>query len=542
MKRFSSLSISDLLPANSKPFPKLLWLILIISFILNIIGINWGLPSPTSRGWAADEITPPSVLKGMRMKFSHGWSTKYPPLHFYVLSAFYLPVYSLDQLNIMNASSLSMNTIYFIIGRLVSVFMGVFILFMVYLCGCEIIDKKSAVFASLITALTPAFLYYSKTSNTDIPYVFWFVIAVYFFIRILKYHQTYDYIFFAGTAVFSIGTKNQAYGLFVLTPLIIVFSLFRYQKKREKNPSILKSIINKKTMSAFFTGTLLFILINNWIFNFRGFKKHIFIITGPLRGPRFFTNDISGHLQMFWQTVRHLNFILTLPVFLVCILGFVYAISRKKKKPLLFVLLIICASYYIFFLSVLGINFVRHLIPIYIVLSFFGGLFFSCFLYSSRRFRIIKYALVILVFVYTALYSFSIDMMMVQDSRYYVEKWMQKNIEKDESILFIGFTNFLPRDMGFTNVIYRLRVNEKDIRRINPCHIVFSSELLRSKRPNLYKKITNDDLDYKQSLRYKSFPWLSLLPEDKISGHENRKIITNLSLINPEIMIMKKKD
>jgi 4-amino-4-deoxy-L-arabinose transferase-like glycosyltransferase len=544
IKIFSSLSISDPLPANSRPFPKLLWFVLIISFILNIIGINWGLPTPTSRGWVADEITPPSVLEGMRMKFSDGWSSKYPPLHFYILSAFYLPVYSLNALKILNTSYLSINATYFIIGRLVSVFMGAFILFMVYLCGCEMTDKKSALYASLIIALTPPFLYYSKTSNTDIPYVFWFIIAIYFLMRILKYHRNSDYILFAGAVVFSICTKDQAYGLFILTPLIIVFSLYRNHKEREKNPSILKLVINKKTMLAFFTGTLLFILINNWIFNFHGFKKHIFLITGPLKGQRFFANDISGHFQMLWQTVRHLNFILTLPVFLICILGFVYALSRKRKNPILFVLLIICSSYYVFFLSAVGRNYVRHLIPIYIVLSFFGGLFISYFLHSSGRFKIIKYAPVILVFIYSALYSFSIDVMMVNDSRYYVEKWMKKNIKKDEPILYIGLTNFLPRNKGFTRVIYRHRIpiTDKGIIRINPHYIIFNSELLKSKRPLLYKKMSNDGLGYTQILRYKSTPWLSLLPEDKMSGHEKRKIITNLNLINPEIVIMKKKD
>jgi len=540
MKAFSNLSLSDLVPNHARPFPKWLWMVLIASFILNIIGINWGLPSLSSRGWAVDEITPPSVLEGMKMRFSHGWSAKYPPLHFYVLSLLYLPAYFLDNLKIINLSSLSMNTLYFIIGRLASVFMGVAVVFLVYLCGCELTDKKSALFASLITALTPPFLYYSKTSNTDIPYLFWFLIALYFFIRILKYHQTTDYILFSGTAVFSICTKDQAYGLFVLTPVIIVFSLYRYRRRQRKDLNILKSIVNKKTMSALMTGSLLFILIQNWIFNFHGFKKHIFIITGPLKGSRNFAADIGGHLSMLWQTLKHLNFILTLPVFLICILGFVYALSRKKKNPILFLLLLLCASYYVFFLSVLGVNFVRHLIPIYIILSFFGGLGLSYFFNASRRFKIIKVTLVVLVFLYSALYSFSVDMLMVHDSRYYVEKWMQEKIEQNEFVLCVGFVNFLPRKIGLTRVKYRLRISEEDIKRIGPDYIVINPELFKSKQALLYQKLSYNGLGYRKILKHKSSPWLSLLPEHKIRGHKDRKIITNLNLINPEIMILKK--
>jgi len=339
MKKFTNLSINNLIPENARPFPKILFLILILSFALNIIGINWGLPSPSSRGWAADEITPVAVMNGMEMKFSNGWSARYPPLHFYVLSLFYLPVYFLNALKILTVPGLPMNTIFFIIGRLISVFMGTFIVFMVYLCGCEIIDKKSALFASIITALTPPFLYYSKTSNVDIPYIFWFMIALYFFIRILKYHRTYDYIFFSITAVFSICTKDQAYGLLILIPFIIIYSYHRHNRAHGKPNNWVKSLFNKKTISALILGTSLFALIHNFIFNFQGFKKHLLLIIGPAKGERIFSGSILGFINMSIHTIKQLNFILGWPILIICILGFIYALTRKKKYSVTFWLL-----------------------------------------------------------------------------------------------------------------------------------------------------------------------------------------------------------
>ncbi len=542
MKKFTNLSITDLLPAEARPFPKALFLILILSFALNIMGINWGLPSPSSRGWAADEITPVSVINGMEMKFSRGWSARFPPLHFYTLSLFYLPVYSLDALNIINLPDSLLNTIFFTIGRLVSVLMGIFLVFMVYLCGCEIIEKKSALFASIITALTPPIVYYSKTSNTDMPYLFWFIISLYFFIRILKYHHTFDYILFAATAVFSICTKDQAYGLFVLIPFIIIISLYRHNKALGKNTGILKSIFNKKTLSALITGTSLFVLIYNPLFNLQGFKRHFSLITGDARGTRLFSNNIPGHLKLLWLTVKHLNFILSLPIFILCLLGFLYALTRKKKNPLLFVVFLIVPSYYIFFISVLGRNYVRYLLPVCIILSFFGGLCLSYFLHASRRFRFIKYLLVILLLVNSAAYSFSVDVIMVNDSRYYVEHWMQEHIKKDESILFIGFINFLPRSRGFTHARYLLRPTYNQIKESNFQYIVLNSDLAKSTIPILYKKIIDNEDEYKLVLRYKSSPWLNLLPEHQIRGDRDSDIITNLNLINPEIMIFQKQE
>jgi 4-amino-4-deoxy-L-arabinose transferase-like glycosyltransferase len=538
MKKFTNLSINNLIPENARPFPKILFLILILSFALNIIGINWGLPSPSSRGWAADEITPVAVMNGMEMKFSNGWSARYPPLHFYVLSLFYLPVYFLNALKILTVPGLPMNTIFFIIGRLISVFMGTFIVFMVYLCGCEIIDKKSALFASIITALTPPFLYYSKTSNVDIPYIFWFMIALYFFIRILKYHRTYDYIFFSITAVFSICTKDQAYGLLILIPFIIIYSYHRHNRAHGKPNNWVKSLFNKKTISALILGTSLFALIHNFIFNFQGFKKHLLLIIGPAKGERIFSGSILGFINMSIHTIKQLNFILGWPILIICILGFIYALTRKKKYSVTFWLLAPGISYYLSFIFTIGKDTLRHLMPIYILMSFFGALGLSSFLFSSKKLKIIKYALVILLFVNSAVYSLSVDVMMVSDSRYYVEHWMQENVKKDESILFAGYINFLPRNKGFINAQYILHPSLDMIQEIDPSYILINSNLLSSSQPYLYEKLVNENSGYKQILRYKSSPWLNLLPEHKIN--EENKIITNLNLINPEIMILKK--
>ena len=538
MKKFTNLLINDLIPENARPFPKILFFILILSFVLNIIGINWGLPSPSSSGWATDEITPVAVMNGMEMKFSNGWFARYPPLHFYLLSLFYLPVYFLNALKILTVPGLPMNTIFFIIGRLISVFMGTFIVFMVYLCGCEIIDKKSALFASLITALTPPFLYYSKTSNVDIPYIFWFIIALYFFIRILKYHRTYDYIFFASTAVFSICTKDQAYGLLILIPFIIIYSYHRHNRAHGKPNNWVKSLFNKKTISALIIGTSLFALIHNFIFNFQGFKKHLLLIIGPAKGERIFSGSILGFINMSIYTIKQLNFILGWPILIICILGFIYALTRKKKYSVTFWLLVPGISYYLSFIFIIGKDTLRHLMPIYILMSFFAGLGLSSFLFSSKKLKIIKYALVILLFVNSAIYSLSVDVMMVSDSRYYVEHWMQKNIKRDESILFAGYINFLPRNKAFINARYILHPSLDMIQEIDPSYILINSNLLSSSQPYLYEKLVNENSDYKQILRYKSSPWLNLLPEHKIN--EENKIITNLNLINPEIMILKK--
>ena len=61
-------------------------LILGVSFVINTLGIWWGLPS--WEGWAPDELIPKDVLLGLSTLFSGDWYDTYPPFHFYLLSSF----------------------------------------------------------------------------------------------------------------------------------------------------------------------------------------------------------------------------------------------------------------------------------------------------------------------------------------------------------------------------------------------------------------------------------------------------------------------
>ena len=61
--------------------------ILLGSFVLNVLGIWWGLPG----WWAPIELLPEYLLDGLTLYFSHGWFDAYPPLHYYILSIVMAP-------------------------------------------------------------------------------------------------------------------------------------------------------------------------------------------------------------------------------------------------------------------------------------------------------------------------------------------------------------------------------------------------------------------------------------------------------------------
>ena len=136
-----------------------------LSLALNVTAVWWGLPS--RYGWAVDELHPSVILEGIDTRFSGDWhQPAYPPLHYYTLAFTYLPVLALD---LVKPGSLEATTLFFLLGRMVSLVMGLAILLVVHRLGTELFDSRSGLFAALIVATTAPFVYYGKTANLDVP-------------------------------------------------------------------------------------------------------------------------------------------------------------------------------------------------------------------------------------------------------------------------------------------------------------------------------------------------------------------------------------
>ncbi len=154
--------------------------VLALSVVLFTAGIWWGLPSYS--GWAADEMFPYRILDGMQHLFSNGWYDIYPPFHYYILAILYAPFYLLHKLRLIDLGVLSWYTVLFYIARLVSVIMATATIYLIYRCGREILDDRSSLFAALISIFAVPFVYYAKLANLDAPYIFWFVLSIFFYL------------------------------------------------------------------------------------------------------------------------------------------------------------------------------------------------------------------------------------------------------------------------------------------------------------------------------------------------------------------------
>src|SRR5262249_40213717 len=85
--------------ADDVDWPHLRW-ILAGSIALNMVPIWWGLPAI----WPPDELMPTTWLRGLEAHFANGWFDRWPPFHYYVLTAANAPVLLLNALGRVNFS------------------------------------------------------------------------------------------------------------------------------------------------------------------------------------------------------------------------------------------------------------------------------------------------------------------------------------------------------------------------------------------------------------------------------------------------------
>lgn len=515
--------------------------ILLISLFLNVFGLWWGMPNYYS-GWAADEIVPAQVQNGMAKAFSHGWNDVYPPFHFYLLTLFYSPLFLFQQIHPMPSDDL--NTVLIYLGRILSVLMGCGIVLLVYFCGREIYDELPALIAAGLTACIAPFVYYAKTLNVDVPYVFWVIGSLLFFIRILKNHRLRDYLGFAVTAVLAVCTKDQAYGFYVLSPLPILWSRHAFEKRRNGSAHPIATLFNGKNLAALGAGAIVFILIQNLIFNGDGFIAHFQFITGPAKIYENYAHTVAGHAGLAWQSIKQLLFSFGWPSFLLCCAGVGYALLQWKKNRLLLVLLIPAVSYDIFFINVILHDFDRYFLAVGIILTLFGGKIAAAGVRSRSLGKPVSLALLALLGVYSAWYALSVDLAMVHDSRYYAEAWIQKNLPPQASIVLADDRAFLPRDYQWDgqNCVYVPRyISMGKLKSLNPDYLVVNAYLQKRMNAQFYAALKDESSPYAQIFGYRWQSKYLLLDRDDMYKNGKRTIVTNLDKINPDIEIFQRK-
>ena len=211
-----------------------LWFVIAAAMLI-VPGLWWGMPSAFSP--AIDAPGPYSPLAFVAQYGNPALSAIYPATHQLVLLASYASVFlGLLVTRGLDVGALSAAwphgfrdpvgafTALIVAGRAISAAMGVGIVVSLWRLRFEGWTRGAATFASALLLGSGVFAYYSRTTNVDVPYLFWWVLS---FVALWRYTlgdgRTRDLIVAGVLAALAVGSKTQAAGLVLGSGLIVLF-------------------------------------------------------------------------------------------------------------------------------------------------------------------------------------------------------------------------------------------------------------------------------------------------------------------------------
>jgi Dolichyl-phosphate-mannose-protein mannosyltransferase len=451
--------------------------------VVLLCGIWWGLPG-LPNGWAADELNPFSAYDGLQLAFAHGWhDAVYPPLHFYLLALIELPVLGLYRVAGTNIHQAGPYTALYVLCRAVTVAAGVGVVLLVARCARQLFTARAALLAGIAMMTVPPFVYYGKTANVDVPYVFWFLVSMVCFLRAAESHEARAYFGLTIAAACAIGTKDQAYALYPLLPIPLWIGYLQRSRAAPEPDPWWRVLRRWPMIPAAVTGVVALAMINNLAFNWAGAVERFHLLVGPASQPyREFPGTVAGQMRMLVLGARHLRWAFGWPGLAALVAGLVAALTDRSRRALAVALLVPAASYWIFFVMPLGYHYDRFLLPVFAVLAPFAGYGADrLWREATRWFGAAPATVLALAFVaYQGAVAVSVDAWMVQDARYPARAWLATHVPAGARVMGIGNDAYLPHLYGY-DAVYEARPSRAVVAAAAPAAIVTSSAYGRNR-------------------------------------------------------------
>ena len=426
----------------------ILFLILILGASLRLFGVTYDLPLSSSVG---DEIRLVSgslkILseKSLIIDFVHG---SYFPLLYYLyvpgLLIYALFLFLFSDINsligIKDSVILSLGS-WLIVGRLISVALGIASIYLIYLIAQKLFDNKNvSLITALFFALSPLNVALSHFSKVWTPQLFFIFLFLFFFIKFFINSDnriTYKRLLIIAILILLSFATNLVGALsYVLFLLILLIFYFQLQIKY-----FFRFLFSKKSLFFHFLLSVgifltLFLSKSSLITYGLGFQR--FIISDSEMATSWFgtiwdvnlLHRIGLSLSFLWQ-FETVVFLLFVPSF--------WLIYKNYRKSFYFLLF----SFLVFFIS-LGPPLLHLTRPRYIFLSFpflFIPVAYLINIYFQKITR--KNILLGLLFIFISIspvlfINLKYDYLLYKNStRLELYNWIENNLQPDENILLV---------------------------------------------------------------------------------------------------------
>jgi hypothetical protein len=147
---------------------------------------------------------------------------------------------------------------------------------------------------------------------------------------------------------------------------------------------------------------------------------------------------------------------------------------------------------------------------------------------------------VVAAILYSGVYAGTVDLAMIQDGRYAVERWLHANAREDALIVTIGRHTYLPRLRDFRTL--DLIEGSLDVGKLAPDYVVVNIDYNDRFGPEThvhqqYLRLSGETSAFRQVLDSQSGTLAGGLRFHRRFGDAPANVFTNLAKINPRIVV-----
>jgi hypothetical protein len=436
----------------------------VVALIVNLCGIGWGLPSGNET-WANDAIQPGAPLSILhRILVAEPWNSgwfwfKYPLGHVFVLGAAYAPYL----VGLRLTGGLSSPTAEYphgfanpevafttlaLLGRGVSAVMGALLAVVAYACLVRSFGRRTALAGGIAVAFCYPIVFYAHTTNVEVPYVFWMMLAFLAAVRLVEGEdRTGWWVLLGGGAAMSFSTKELGAGFFIGIPFAVLLAY------RVNGLPLSRWVRGGFVAGA--SAAVVLVLANNVILNPLGFARRVGFLTQTLApevaldyAPYYFPIDLgaskggAAELQQLAKTGARILQSLGVPTSLLALVGIGVAVRRR---PLFGALALACAlTYYLFGARAMLSLSMRYVLPLTVMGALLAGIAIGAMLDATASSRLARVAAAAAL-VWIVIYGADVDHMLLRDGRYEAERWLAERATPGDTVEVYQRATYLPR-------------------------------------------------------------------------------------------------
>ncbi|MBL8612292.1 MAG: glycosyltransferase family 39 protein [Myxococcales bacterium] len=454
--------------------------VLVAFGVLGVVGLSWGMPA--SDGWDNDGVSPRDFLPGLAETFTPGHYYTYPPVQLVILALATAPVtvVALARAPSLRPPDLIQQFIQVptmtgiaMISRAVTLAMAVTVVWAIGKIAEEIAGRRARTAAAACAAVNASLVYYAHTTNLDVPYLFFGTLMLLALVRALCRREPRRLRSAALLGVLAVGTKDQAYALFLAALPVAVVLYFTFDGWARKNARR----IAREAAIATGMAALLFLVTDAVIFNPTGFRARVGFLLGPASQDFVhYTNDWTGRSLVVLDIAKNFTRYYPMPFAVVGALG-VAAAARLAFRgegasgdavpapaegpsggagrvvgallPLLFAL-----SFTACFNCIARRTDHRFALPQHVFFAVYVGVAVaSAWSIRARLPRLLARGALALAFARALFDAVSIDAALVLDPRYEAEAWLEEHARAGDVVETYALNVYLPRFPAKTKVV-----------------------------------------------------------------------------------------